>query len=817
STRLATLHGAELTTTAKRRSVEMPELIHLLKGDLDWVVMKCLEKDRTRRYETANGLAMDLNRHLDNEPVVARPPSTAYRFQKAFRRNKGAFAAAAAVLMALMAGLGLTAWQAVRAKNAEQAEKTHAGQARADRDRALRAEAEAREQALATRNAWAAARRAAYAAEISVAFQALAENNLGRARELLNRQRPKDGEEDSRGFEWRYLWQLCRGDEIATFPDQGAEAVAFSPDGRYVAYGHKTIVVRDAVSRQEIKRLPAKSSSLSFAPDARLLASGHDSGVSLWNTERWQIVRSLSDAKPPTLFSPDGRWLVTGVEEGFRVWNTQTWQPLGDCPGAPDVRHYARNAVAFSPDSQFLITVAGKSMPTGDHLRVWRLPGLERLPDLRQDAAEPGSVAFTVDGKQVVAGLWDGRILVWDFATGKVVAARKGHTSLVTVVAMAADGRTFITASVDRTIIVWDSVTFEPLARRRGHVAEVWSLALSPDGRTAASGSLDGTTKLWGAHAGRTESVLDGASLVAGFAEGGRNLVAFATNSLCVWAPESGERVDFPVPVRPPPMNNNWGRPYAVRPGEPLGVRGCEDGKVEIWSLTNGTKVAEWSAHAGDIGAITFSPDGKHLATGSTKGEVKLWDFRTRSELAQFEPGKGRMYGLAFSPDGATLAGSILNRRVWLWDAGTRKEIQLDGSEGDMSFVAFSGTGKLLVATTVELNEARLWELPSGKQAGVLKGHVAAISAAAFSADGKILATGGMDRKVKLWDVATRQELATFPLGIPIPTLDFSPDGRILAVGDLSSVGHGIQVLRAPTFEEIARTEAGERKEGKEP
>src|SRR5437879_954657 len=105
STRLATLKGEELTTTAKRRSSDAPKLIHLLKGDLDWIVMKCLEKDRTRRYETANGLAADLKRHLDNEPVVARPPSTAYRFQKAFRRNKFVFAAGTSIAVVLILGV----------------------------------------------------------------------------------------------------------------------------------------------------------------------------------------------------------------------------------------------------------------------------------------------------------------------------------------------------------------------------------------------------------------------------------------------------------------------------------------------------------------------------------------------------------------------------------------------------------------------------------------------------------------------------------------------------------------------------------------
>jgi tetratricopeptide (TPR) repeat protein len=105
STRLATLQGEELTTTAKRRSAETSKLMHLLRGDLDWIVMKCLEKDRTRRYETANGLAADIDRHLNNEPVVARPPSTVYRFQKAFRRNKLVFAAGGVVIAALILGV----------------------------------------------------------------------------------------------------------------------------------------------------------------------------------------------------------------------------------------------------------------------------------------------------------------------------------------------------------------------------------------------------------------------------------------------------------------------------------------------------------------------------------------------------------------------------------------------------------------------------------------------------------------------------------------------------------------------------------------
>jgi len=119
STRLSTMMRADLAVIAKNRKVEPPRLIHLVRGDLDWIVMKALEKNRTRRYETANGLAKDIERHLGDEPIVARPPSKAYRFQKLVRRHKLVFAATALMAMVLVAATGISTWQAIRATRAE--------------------------------------------------------------------------------------------------------------------------------------------------------------------------------------------------------------------------------------------------------------------------------------------------------------------------------------------------------------------------------------------------------------------------------------------------------------------------------------------------------------------------------------------------------------------------------------------------------------------------------------------------------------------------------------------------------------------------
>jgi eukaryotic-like serine/threonine-protein kinase len=119
STRLSTMLAAELTTIAAHRQAHPPKLVHLVRGDLDWIVMKCLEKDRTRRYDTANGLFADIQRHLNNEPVLACPPGNLYKFQKIVRRNKLVCAAAALIAVVLVAAAGISVWQAILATRAK--------------------------------------------------------------------------------------------------------------------------------------------------------------------------------------------------------------------------------------------------------------------------------------------------------------------------------------------------------------------------------------------------------------------------------------------------------------------------------------------------------------------------------------------------------------------------------------------------------------------------------------------------------------------------------------------------------------------------
>jgi len=196
STRLSKLKDADLTTVAKRRHSEPLKLIRAVRGDLDWIAMKALEKDRTRRYATANGMAADLKRHLNNEPVVARPPSSVYRFQKAIRRNKLVFGATAAVVAALVAGIAISTWKTVQARKAWR--ETEAAR---NNERRLLMEAQAAEKKAQEKAP--AARRTAYSSDMNAVQQALKENNLGRARMFLKRQKPQSGELDLRDWEWK--------------------------------------------------------------------------------------------------------------------------------------------------------------------------------------------------------------------------------------------------------------------------------------------------------------------------------------------------------------------------------------------------------------------------------------------------------------------------------------------------------------------------------------------------------------------------------------------------------------------------------------
>ncbi|HMC63325.1 MAG TPA: WD40 repeat domain-containing serine/threonine-protein kinase, partial [Gemmataceae bacterium] len=455
STRLRTLLEPELTTTAERRRTDPSRLLNTLRGDLDWIVMKALEKDRTRRYETANGLARDIQRHLNNEPVMARPPSTLYRFRKMVRRNKLAFAAGAAVVAALVIGFGVATWFLIRTLAAErqqtslreQAERAEQGKTE-ELARTLLAVARASRQTGEPGRRFASLEAIAKAAAIrpslelrNEAIAALALTDLGPAR--FGRDTP---------------WTGTHSAGLATAFDSELRRVAlFAQDG--------SIYVHRVADHAELLHIPpaetnriAEDILLMFSPDDRHLAARyHDGAVRCWQLEP---LRLRIDARPRSefmfsfAFSPDSRWLLAGEssQELYVYSLAEAWpSATTDAPMSRPARilklSIQPDLIAFDPTGTRL-AISG-----GTPVQILKWPGGELLRSF-SDMNRISSSIWHPDSRQLFVGTWQG------------------------------------------TIDVLDSL--QPSSRSlAGHHPVVNWLALHPRGDVLASHSWDGTTKLW--------------------------------------------------------------------------------------------------------------------------------------------------------------------------------------------------------------------------------------------------------------------------------------------------------------------------------
>ncbi|MGC9943674.1 MAG: serine/threonine-protein kinase, partial [Verrucomicrobiota bacterium] len=535
STRLSTLLAGELASTAKAHQAEAPKLIHQVKGDLDWIVMKCLEKDRKRRYETANGLAADLQRHLENEPVAARKPTMAYRLQKAWRRHSVAFAATAVVTAALVLGIGVSIWQAIAASRARDAEREQRVAAQV----AQQAEKQARQRA----------DHLLYDSDMNLAQQAIKANNLGWARELLDRHRPKLGETDQRGWEWRYLWQLTRSSALVTLtnrPVRGS-SVSMSPDGKRLAVGwyDGRVDLWDVPGRRLVRALTdhedVSPGHVAFSPVRDLLAatsgsntvtlydldSGHESIIWREPDERqWDDIdrKNSPDAfkRYPNLaigtngigvhdlsFSQDGSKLVLYATSADTqnprdaVWVVDVSSNRVECCHPTDAANSEfHGAARLSPDNQRLYL---------SRYDYWTTPNSYSIQCLdlttgreiwqTEHLADDGLTALAVspDGRTLASdsGFADPSIRVWDATTGRLVKELEGHTSWISKLVFTQDGNQLVSAAADQTIRFWDTATWKVARVLRGHQDEIHAVAISETAHLVASVSKDGELMLW--------------------------------------------------------------------------------------------------------------------------------------------------------------------------------------------------------------------------------------------------------------------------------------------------------------------------------
>ena len=838
STRFATLKGEDLTTTAKRRSADSAKLVNMLRGDLDWIVMKCLEKDRTRRYETANGLVADIRRHLSNEPVVARPPSTVYRFQKMVRRNKLACTAGLAVAAALLLGIIASTWQSVRATHAKQealaaqaSESVQRQKAEANEQKAVEAQAnetKLREQAEV---AELAARQRAYGSDMNVARQALDENNLGRALDLLNRQLPGRGQQDLRGWEWRYLWQQTRSDARFTLCQKSSEilALAASPDGKWLAIGEAGKVglsVWDLQTRQEETRLGENEEKVrtAFSPTEPLLAytSGVRSGngdlhfsLHLWNTAARQMLAEIpleGDGCNGLVFSADGRTLATstfsGLQNQITLWNMPAGTKLASYNTAAEYAGAMATSLAFTPDLSLV------AFGSGADARV-QLMDLRAGRQLWSAPVKSGFVmalAFSPDGKTLASaeGFNGKDIRLWEVATGKETGQLEGHSAWVNSMVFWPDGKTLASSSADQTIRTWDVASRICLDVLHGHRFGVWRLILLPDGKTLVSGCKDGTICAWDtsmlhsrqAHTTIPENVANWC-----FATDSQSILTLGWQGhLMRWSGVAFQRSE---PIMDLGTNHDVVFYYEnvfSRDGRFLAT-GSADGIICIWDLAQRSLLRQITNTTNIVGPIKFLAGGGKLLTGSKEGNlVHEWDITTGQELQSW-PVMIEDAGSADSRDDNFYVEFARSGRIRSRDLTTGQVTETNLDFLGVYAATFSPPGQsFAVASTY--GYARIWDTAPWREVATLSGFLSAVNSVAFSPDGRRLATGsGKQQALSLWDTSSWQNVLNLEgQGAGFFSTAFSPDGN--AIGSLNSDGN-LQIWRAPSWAEINASDPG--------
>jgi WD40 repeat protein/serine/threonine protein kinase len=796
STKL-TMAGNKLEGIAKRRDATPEQLQRSVRGDLDWIVMKCLEKNRTRRYQTANALAADIKCHLDHEPVTARPASRLYRFWKLVRRNRGVFAAIGTVAAVLMLGITVTTREAVRATRAEGMQSRLRLEAVAARDQ----EARWRRQAQAE----------AYASDMSVAQQALAANDLGRTRRLLEAHRPAPGQVDLRGWEWRYLWQECRSDalgELCRYPNS-VYSVAYSPDGRMLAVTgliQRFVEIWDVPSRRRIATLqPTEGLVVAFSPRGDLLATDAGERIRLWRSGTKDSVAelTLSGAVRVLKFSPDGTRLASlSNPDELTVWEVDRRTIMLQQRGFR-LRGVFIGVLDFSPD--------GRSLVVGDadqRLRVIDLPTGDTRIDVPEAHTEGvTSVAWSPNGSIIASGggYTGGPIHLWDAASGKPLGTLEGHTSWTSELIFSTNGRWLYSANADQTIRIWDVEQRRCLAVLHGSTDEIYGLALSPDGTTLASAGRDRMVAFWNASP-RPEGGLSGPIASGGlpwatltFAPDGRVLAAPRPGTVSLYNPETSEGVEQ-IPA--------LGADVQVLDYSPDGVllaSGGERGKARVWSCAERRLLRELGDRNAPVRLLRFRADGMRLLAVDAAGNAIWWDTHTWQAVRTFrvEP----LERAAVSPNGRLLAAGTGAGVVRWLDAETGELLATttDIHRHRVTAIAFSGDGSR-AASVAEDGTVAIWDPSSLQPIAVFKGHMLAAHGVAFSPDGRRLVTGGTGREaIKLWDLSTYRELVTLSgQGSLFGWVAFSPNGRWLAARDMKGE---LYLWRAPSWDEIQAVE----------
>lgn len=742
STRLAAVRGEKLQSAARLRRVEGEKLIHALKGDLDWIVMKCLEKDRARRYQSASDLAIDIQRHLENETVLARPPSRAYRLQKAWQRNRILFSAGLVTAAALVAGISISAWLAVEAKRA-QSEALRLKEA--ESKQRLRADAEKE-----------TAQGLLYTANLQLAQQMWDQKNLPRLRQALDETR----DFPNRGFEWNYWKRLSI---LASWHIRGhlgaVTAVAFSPDGQ------------------------------------QILTASKDATAKIWSVERRSELFSLEGHTEGILsaaWSRDGRFIATGSQDhSAKIWEARSGRELA----AFKMQSERAEGIALDPRGRFA-AVGGN----GGTLRVWRLPDGAELLHFQAHPRGVLSVACSSDGARIATSGKDRTVRVWNADDGKLLTECIGHGDWVDTVAFSPDDSRLLTGSGDQSARVWDAATGRGLLTIPAQSSFVNSVAFSPDGTLIATTHNNWAAKIWNARTGAELFSLrehTGAPVCAAFSPDSSRILTGSEDSTAIltdFSP-SHEKIEL---IRSHPQETDA---TGFSPDSRRLVAGGPNNTAGIWDVDTGRLLFSLRGHAGVVRSASYSPDGGMIATASADHTIKLWRAADGGEIKTIQGHQGNVWQVAFSPDGRQLVSASHDLTARLWDASSGAEIRSFAHSNVVYGAAFSPDGARIV-TGSEDSLGHIWDAGTGREMMVLSGDGGGVWSVCFSPDGARIATSG-NLTARVWDSASGKLLQTFlNHSSQLKSVSFAPDGRRIVS---ASSGENARIWDSYTGQELLK------------
>jgi WD40 repeat protein/serine/threonine protein kinase len=823
--------GDRLPSIAALRGTEPARLSKLIQGDLDWIVMKCLEKERARRYESASAVARDVERYLHDEAVEASPPSIAYRFRKFARRHRAAIAAATAIAVLLVTGVAVSSWLAIRASQAEAQAKANEQNALSERDAKERARRDAvasaqqaRDAAESERRAKATAERNLYVARMNLVNKAIDSGNRIAAERLLAHYGPETALAHLRGFEWFYWQDVCRtvqresqlsaamAVKMAVSGDGSQAAVAvFQPPAPMVV---KMLNVETGeFNQREVEVLNTNVRCLAISPDASKVAVGCDPGVmTVWNLTGAEPPRNfnLSGAIWDAAFSGDGRFLAVAVDDGTLLSDADTGNlvlKLLDARSGPlsvgfssdgkllavgyfdgtisfwRVKHGTKlgtikahagpvRSIRFVPETPQLVT-------SGDdrRVRLWD-DHQARAPKREFATGNMASISISPDGTTLLCGDLEGQVRAFDLKSGnELLRLRPGNGAVYGIACL--PGELFVTASV-RMVEKWR--IRRAGARRVLDVAEVSDISFSPDGQTIAT-YVSGAWRFWSvATLEETQMIkLQGPAPGMLLPQSGRLAVRrYKSASHDQGASNIFDFVDTPATM---PMN-----------------AGFDEGAVEILDTRTGSRLRSIELPRGMHGIDSVAPNEQQLVLAARSEKTLLIvDLEPKEQVRTLEADRNYIDHTCYSPRGHLLATAGTDG-LKLWDTSTWTQIDaLKDDSAPAQHVRFSPDGKILAAGQHSL--IKLYDAQGYQLIAVLDGHSDKINSLSFSPDGKTLASGSFDNTMKLWDIETREEKATFTFPDWASSVQFSPDGQSLAVrcdgkvtlfyGELANSGDG--------------------------